>query len=198
MQQQTFIYSLYEIGAVQFGEFQLKNGEISPIYINLRKIISYPKLLIAVEKLIWEVIVDKQFDLICGVPYTALPIATCLSLTRSIPMIMKRKEKKHYGTKQLLEGEFREGQTCLLIEDIITSGSSLNETAHDLIAAGLIVKNMVAIIDREQGGKEHLSASYEVTTLFRLSDLLKILLSSTYLSLNEKQIVEKFLTRNLV
>ena len=94
MNSENLIFALYKIGAIQLGEFKLKSGQTSSIYINLRKIISYPDLLRQISHAMWEKIHEQQFDLICGVPYTALPIATCISLEKNIPMIMRRKEKK--------------------------------------------------------------------------------------------------------
>jgi orotate phosphoribosyltransferase len=168
----ALITALYKIGAVQFGEFTLKSGLTSPIYINLRKIISYPDILRMVANAMWEKISGCQFDLLCGVPYTALPIATCLSLDHHIPMIMRRKEKKDYGTKQLIEGVFQPGQSCLIIEDIVTTGSSIQETANDLEAAGLIIHDVVTLVDREQGGKENLTKQYRLHSVLSLSDIL--------------------------
>src|SRR5579883_2803864 len=142
MQLDPIIASLYRIGAIQFGEFTLKSGQTSSIYINLRKIISYPELLRTIADAMWQKVKDCQFNLVCGVPYTALPIATCLSLDHDIPMIMRRKEKKSYGTKQQIEGKFAAGQTCLIIEDVITSGMSILETTADLEEAGLKIKDL--------------------------------------------------------
>jgi orotate phosphoribosyltransferase len=188
----TLITSLYQIGAIQFGEFKLKSGQTSSIYINLRKIISYPIILRTVAKAMWEATRDCQFDLVCGVPYTALPIATCLSLDHNIPMVMRRKEKKDYGTKQLIEGVFEADQRCLIIEDVITTGSSIIETAIELENVGLKVHDLVVLIDREQGGKEHLEQKYKLHAILTLSQIFKTLLDSSLLSAPERKIIEQF------
>ncbi|OGT37735.1 MAG: orotate phosphoribosyltransferase [Gammaproteobacteria bacterium RIFCSPHIGHO2_12_FULL_37_14] len=190
---QSLTFALYQIGAIQFGEFKLKSGQLSPIYINLRKIISYPDLLRTIGAAFWDNIGQWQFDLICGVPYTALPIATYLSLEHNIPMVMRRKEKKDYGTKQLIEGVFNPGQHCLIIEDIITTGSSILETANDLEQAGLKITDVIALIDREQGGIENLSKRFNPHTIISLTAILHSLLHSSLLNSTECKIVERLL-----
>lgn len=189
--QKALITSLYQIGAIQFGEFKLKSGKTSPIYINLRKIISYPDILRLVAKAMWEATQECEFDLVCGVPYTALPIATCISLEHNVPMIMRRKEKKDYGTKQMIEGVFKPGDRCLIIEDVVTSGASILETATDLEAAGLEIKHLVALIDRQQGGRENLEQKYKLYTLLTLSQILKVLFDSALLGSEERKIVQE-------
>lgn len=192
MQKASLITSLYKIGTIQFGEFTLKSGQISPIYINLRKIISYPEILRTVASTMWEATRECQFDLVCGVPYTALPIATCMSLDHNIPMVMRRKEKKEYGTKQMIEGEFKPGQSCLIIEDVITTGDSIIETAVELENVGLQVKDLVVLIDREQGGKESLSKKYNTLTILTLSEIFDTLLQSSLLNTSEQKAIDQF------
>ena len=193
MTTQPLTQSLYQIGAVQFGEFKLKSGAMSSIYINLRKIISYPELLRTIATAMYEKTRHCQYNLVCGVPYTALPIATCLSLDHNIPMIMRRKEKKDYGTKQMIEGIYRNDQRVLIIEDIITTGGSILETVSDLENEGLIVTDLVALIDREQGGRENLEKKYRLHTILNLSEILQTLLHSSHVPLNEKVIIEQFI-----
>jgi orotate phosphoribosyltransferase len=185
--------SLYQIGAIQFGEFTLKSGQTSSIYINLRKIISYPNILRDVAALMWNALSQSKFDLVCGVPYTALPIATCLSLDHNLPMVMRRKEKKDYGTKQLIEGEFQSGQRCLVIEDVITTGGSIIETATDLQQAGIVIDDVVVLIDREQGGRQNLEKHFNVYSVLTMSEILDTLLASEAVDQNEKSIIEKFI-----
>lgn len=167
----TLVEALYRIKAVKLGTFTLKSGLISPIYIDLRQIISYPDVLRAVANAIWEKIALLQPELICGVPYTALPIATCIALAHNTPMLMVRKEVKQYGTKKRVEGVFQPGQNCYLIEDIVTSGSSVNEAITQLTEEGVQVQHVVAFLDREQGGRQaieqtgrHFHAAFTLST----------------------------------
>ncbi|MEO8402183.1 MAG: orotate phosphoribosyltransferase [Gammaproteobacteria bacterium] len=192
------IQALYRIGAVKFGEFTLKSGQTSKIYLDLRQIISHPDILRAVADTIWQTIQTCKFDLICGVPYTALPIATCISLQHNIPMIMRRKEKKAYGTKQQIEGAFKSGQTCLIIEDLITTGSSILETADELEAVGLRVIDTALLIDRQQGGKANLEKrNFQVHAAFTLSTILQTLLDSQTLTKEEHAIIDTLINESI-
>ncbi len=165
---------LNEIGAIQHGTFTLKSGITSPIYIDLRLLVSHPELLDEIADLLWEKIKNLEFDVICGVPYTALPIATAISIKYGVPMVMRRKEAKGHGTKRLLEGKFEKGQRCLIIEDLITSGTSIFETVEVLENEGLTVTDAVLVLDRQQGGRENLAAKgITAHSLITLSEALE-------------------------
>ncbi len=174
MQKQALLASLIDIKVIKLGEFTLRSGEISPIYIDLRTLISYPLLLRAVAQALWDRVKEMKPRLLCGVPYTALPLATCMALDQSVPMLMCRKEAKTYGTKKKVEGIFKRGENCLIIEDVITTGASVLKVADTLINEGLQVTDIAVLVDRQQGGRETLvAAGYRLRAVFSLDELYK-------------------------
>ena len=194
------ILELYAIEAVKFGQFTLKSGISSPIYFDLRLIISYPLLLKKISRALWKLITPLTYDLVCGVPYTALPIATAISLEHDIPMVMRRKEAKDYGTKKIVEGVFKKDQTCLIIEDVITSGASILETVASLEKEGLKIEDAVVILNREQGGKERLLKERGIFLhpLISIFDLLKILFLEKKISQETFRASNEFLAASIL
>ena len=167
---------LARIGAVKFGVFTLKSGLKSPVYVDLRLLVSHPDVLRLVGKAIGGMAKAAKFDRVCGIPYPAIPIATAVSLEFGWPMIYPRKEVKDYGTKKAIEGEFKAGETILVIDDLITTGLSKVEAIAPLEAAGLKVRDIAVLIDREQGGKKELEAKgYRLHAVLAISELLESL-----------------------
>jgi uridine monophosphate synthetase len=192
-----FFLECYKLGIIKFGRFTLKSGIESPFYVDLRPLASDPKILKNLANYLLEMLPLDNFDLICGVPYAALPMATAMSLESYIPLIIKRKEAKSYGTKKLIEGIYQKGQNCLLVEDVITSGKSLVETIAEVEQEDLKVADIVVVLDREQGGKQLLeSKGYRVHTLFNISEVCTILQETGELSDEEVKRIQDFLQGN--
>ncbi|KAG5329146.1 UMPS synthase, partial [Acromyrmex charruanus] len=189
---------LYDIQAVKFGEFKTKVGLTTPIYFDLRMVISHPKLMLKLAKALWTLVDNPaKVSRICGVPYTALPLATLISVEEKIPMLMKRKEAKSYGTKKLIEGIFLPGENCVIIEDVITSGSSILETVDVLKKENLSVTEAYVLIDREQGGKKNLeNHEIKVKSLFVITQLMKYLLEAGKITPEIVKDVDNYLAAN--
>ena len=165
---------LLSAGCIKFGDFTLKSGLKSPIYIDLRQIITYPKLLEQIGQAYLPILKDLKFDRIAGLPYAAIPIATAISLAGNYLMIYPRKEAKSYGTKAEIEGEYHAGETAVIIDDLATTGGSKFEAIEKLTGAGLVVKDVVVLVDRQSGAKESLAqAGYSMHAVLTISQLLE-------------------------
>ncbi len=145
---ERLVQKLYQIGVIQFGTFTLKSGRTSDHYFDLRKLIAYPELMSEVAEMITEL--AFKTEQVCGLAYSGIPLGTCVSLQMNTPQLLVRKERKEYGTKKLVEGVYQKGQKVLLVDDVITSGASLVETIAALEAEGLVIEQIVVLIDRQE------------------------------------------------
>jgi uridine monophosphate synthetase len=174
--QTAMILDLARIGAVRFGQFTLKSGATSPVYIDLRLLASYPEVLGRVAAAYAEVLHSLEYDRIAAIPYAALPIGTAVALQTGHPLIYPRKEIKGYGTQRAIEGAYEAGERVVVLDDLITTGESKLETIAPLKDAGLEMEDVVVLIDREGGGQETLAREgvrlHAVLTLRRILDVL--------------------------
>ncbi|CAF0740984.1 unnamed protein product [Brachionus calyciflorus] len=173
---ESFMDNLYEIGSVKFGEFYLSTGLKTPVYFDLRLIVSHPKVLQQAGRLIKQIIEHNKlnFEIICGVPYGAFAVATAVSIQTDKPMVFKRKEVKDYGCKKMVEGVYKAGDSCLLIEDVVVYGTSIIETSEALRLYDLNVTDAVTLLDRQQGGPENVKENnVNFFSVIKASDLLE-------------------------
>ncbi|RZF47425.1 hypothetical protein LSTR_LSTR007352 [Laodelphax striatellus] len=195
------VLQLHNYGALKFGEFKMKVGVNSPVYFDLRVMVSYPQLMDNLSQLTPNFVRSKNVDFnrLCGVPYTALPIATLMCVKSDIPMLMRRKEAKNYGTKKMIEGRFDKGDKCLIVEDVCTSGSSILETYEDLVKEGLEGNDCVIVVDRQQGGHNNLlKKGIRVHALTTLSKALEILFEAGRIDSNVVEKVNEYTRANTI
>ncbi|MBK9051661.1 MAG: orotate phosphoribosyltransferase [Chloroflexi bacterium] len=185
---------LFTIGAVRLGQFTLHSGRISPIYLDLRVLVSYPETLIEVAAAYSTQLSPLAYDLLAAVPYAGLPIGVAISLHTGQPLIYPRKEVKSYGTSKGIEGVWQAGQTAVMIEDLVTSGDSVIQGIEVLRGAGLTITEAVVLIDREQGGRENLAAKgVTIHAVTSLRQILDELLVCDRITATQKRAVEEAL-----
>lgn len=185
---------LFTSGCIKFGAFTLKSGIVSPIYIDLRAIVAFPVLLKTITQAYIHIIQQLQFNQIVALPYAALPLGTSISLYMEIPLLYPRKETKTYGTKAIIEGIYAPNESVVVIDDLITSGNSMYEAIEKLHNAGLLMKDFVVLIDRENGGTQRLNNDgYNLHSVFKISDLLKYWKRENLITVDTYLLVLEFL-----
>jgi uridine monophosphate synthetase len=173
---QELILQLFDLGCLLFGEYVQASGATFSYYIDLRKIISNPQTFQQVLRAYSEILKTLTFDRIAGIPYGSLPTATGLALMLNHPMIFPRKEVKAHGTRRVIEGNFNPGEKVVIVEDILITGKSAIEGAEKLKSAGLLVEDIVVLIDHEEGVKDKLKQqgynAYSVLTISEITETL--------------------------
>ncbi len=188
------IHGLLEAGCVQFGQFTLKSGMQSPIYIDLRRLVSYPGLLSLVAAAYLSILHSLKFDRLAALPYAAIPIATAISMQGGWPLIYPRKETKAYGTRAEIEGVYSQGERVVVIDDLATTGGSKFEAIEKLTHAGLQVQDVVVLIDRQSGAGEALNrAGYRMHAIYTLLELINLWEGSKSITGEQARIVREFL-----
>ncbi|HEU0000209.1 MAG TPA: phosphoribosyltransferase family protein [Ktedonobacteraceae bacterium] len=174
--------TLYDLGGVHFGNYTVSESAVSsPVFVNPKVLISNPTALRVASKLMQQEINLAQslrrprvhpFAVVAGVPVGGLLLASAYSLETNIPLIYARIRPEGTG-KRGIEGRFNASDTALIIDDLITRGSSILETAELLQENGLKVKDVIVLIDREHGAAERLRRhGYNLMSILKLDVML--------------------------
>lgn len=193
-----FAAILVDCGLLQFGEFKLKSGIMSPFYIDHRKAQSYPEAFHTITDVYCEMIdgLDSSV-LLAGVPEAATPLAAAVGYKLKRPLVQPRKVVKDHGTKSSVEGEYKQGDRVVLIDDLIAKGDSKIEAIEQVKAAGLKVEKLIVLIDREQGGIEAVAkAGHTIEAAFTITELLDTLLELGKIEQSRYDEVEEYIKNN--
>jgi orotate phosphoribosyltransferase len=167
---------LHKIDALKFGLFKLTSGKVSPYYIDLRIVPSFPDAFRQICDFYGESITTqvglKNFDRIAGVPIAGIPFASKIAYNLKKPFLYVRKGVRLHGRQRRVEGILVSGDRVLLVDDLVTTGLTMKKAAEAVTAEGGIVKETVALLDREEGGKEKLAKNgIQLHALLKISEV---------------------------
>lgn len=195
---------LFRLGAIRFGDFTVGRTVNSPVYVDLRVLVGSPSTLRYAGRLIQQETSAEQlrrkssfdpFDIVAGVPFGGLHLATAYSLATNVPMVYARRRTAEQAVTTAtaeeedlvpgsavgatIEGSFTPGVRVMVIDDLVTTGGSIVETVELLSAAGLQVRDAVVLVDREQGGGERLKEhGVRLHSILKLPIMLNLYMSS--------------------
>lgn len=184
--------ALFRLGGVKFGSFTIGRTTVnSPIYIDPKVLLREPRILARAAQLIKSEIDAglamreprfQRFDLVAGVPYGGLHLATAYSLISDVPVIYGVPPSKD-GNEARIEGRYKDSESVLIIDDLMTTGGSLIETLGILKGAGLTVHDAIVLVDRAQGGVERLRQhGLHLVPLLNLNQMLNFYMSRGMIS----------------
>jgi orotate phosphoribosyltransferase len=171
---------LHKIDALKFGVFKLSSGKASPYYVDLRVVPSFPDAFREICDFYGEYITSQvgleNFDRIAGVPLAGIPFASQIAYNLRKPFLYVRKGFRHHGRQRRVEGILVSGDRVLLVDDLITTGLNLKKAADAIKAEGGVVTEVVALLDREEGGKFRLEKSgMKIHALLKMGEVAKTL-----------------------
>ena len=147
----NYLYQqLLAYNCIKKGKFKLKNGQYSDFYVDIKSVIAYPELVKYIGDQLYSQLDD--FDIICGIPYGALPIACYISTTYNKPLIYIRDKVKDYGTKKLIEGNYKKEDRCVIIDDVLTTGFSI-EKDYQILEKEINIVDKAVVVNRNKNYK---------------------------------------------
>jgi len=175
-----FAIFLYKNNIIRFGDFTLASGKNSSYYVDLRLIPSYPHQFRKMIKNLQNLIVEKtgldDFDCLASVPTGGLVVTSALAIEIVKPLIYVRSKPKEHGTAKSIEGKISAGMKMVMVDDVMTTGTSVLNGINQLKEAGLLVSDLYVIINRLEGGDKALSdigvQTHQLTDILEITDIL--------------------------
>jgi len=159
------------------GDFVLRSGRRSSWYLDKYRFETEPEILSALGSRLAEAVREHEPETVrlAGPALGAVALAASAAMASGLPFIIIRGETKEYGTAKRIEGPFEQGELVCLLEDVVTSGGALAEAVSALRDEGLVVRNAVCVVDREEGGSDALARlGVRLRALFRAGELLEM------------------------
>tara|TARA_B100000315_G_scaffold81381_2_gene74626 strand:+ start:3386 stop:3979 length:594 start_codon:yes stop_codon:yes gene_type:complete len=189
--------ALTDANVVKFGEFTLTSGNISPIYVNLRVLPSYPDSMAIVTEELVKAVKKLKPEVIAGAETAGIPLATAISIKTKIPMIYVRKRPKSYGTNEQIEGVLKKDAKVILVDDMATNAFSKIKFIDGIKYSGGIVEDVLIVLDREQGGVEALAKEkVKLHSLITLKELLNYMKENNILDESKYNEIMDYLEAN--
>jgi orotate phosphoribosyltransferase len=189
--------ALTDANVVKFGEFTLTSGNISPIYVNLRVLPSYPDSMAIVTEELVKAVKKLKPEVIAGAETAGIPLATAISIKTKIPMIYVRKKPKSYGTNEQIEGVLKKDAKVILVDDMATNAFSKIKFIDGIKYSGGIVEDVLIVLDREQGGVEALAKeNVKLHSLITLKELLNYMKENNILDESKYNEIRDYLESN--
>ena len=175
-----FAIFLYKNNIIRFGNFTLASGKNSSYYVDLRLLPSYPHQFRKMIKNLQNLIVEKtglnDFDCLASVPTGGLVVTSALAIEIVKPLIYVRSKPKEHGTTKSIEGKISAGMKVVMVDDVMTTGTSVLNGINQLKEAGLLVSDLYVIINRLEGGDKTLSdigvQTHQLTDILEITDIL--------------------------
>ena len=175
-----FAIFLYKNNIIRFGNFTLASGKNSSYYVDLRLIPSYPHQFRKMIKNLQNLIVEKtgldDFDCLASVPTGGLVVTSALAIEIVKPLIYVRSKPKEHGTTKSIEGKISAGMKVVMIDDVMTTGTSVLNGINQLKETELLVSDLYVIINRLEGGDKALSdigvQTHQLTDILEITDIL--------------------------
>ena len=188
-----FATFLYKNDVIKFGNFTLASGKDSSYYIDLRLVPSFPhqfrKMIKNLQNLIIEKIGLDDFDSLASVPTGGLVVTSALAIEIVKPLIYVRSKPKEHGTTKSIEGKISTGMKVVMIDDVMTTGTSVLNGIRQLKEAELSISDLYVIINRLEGADKVLAD--EGIRIHQLTDILEI----TNILFKEKLVSEEMLEK---
>ena len=160
--------------------FKLVSGRMSNYYFNCKAVTLHPEGMYLIGNIIFDMIQAAHAKGIGGLTLGADPIADAVAYTsylkkKPVEAFVVRKTAKSHGTMQWIEGNIKEGDRVVIVDDVITTGKSTIEAINRAKEAGLHIVKVIALVDRQEGGKENIEAlGYKVEAVVTREEVMEL------------------------